>query len=205
MANTRAEKINSVLMEICGGDMELFDQSAEESDAMPAAVAAPAAPASLQPTAGAASHAGTVAVASGAAALAATIEAAEWGQLTAEDGALTSDDVAWGALVGDVAAAELSTAEFVDAAGSVAAGSAASEAAVAAQSRRHIGMHFRDSLVVAARVVALGMPPCYDPDDDKPVWQSCAAPRSRSPAGKGRQGKVGKGGKGNVKNVMGDK
>ncbi len=104
-------------------------------------------------------------------------------------------------------APELSTAEFVDAAGSAAAaaGSAASEAAVAAQSRRHIGMHVRDSLVVAARAVAFCMQPGCDSDADKPVWQSCAAPRSRSPAGKGRKRKVGKGGKGNLKNAKGDK
>ena len=64
-------------------------------------------------------------------------------------------------------------------------------------------MHVRDSAVVAARAVALGMPPCYDPDDDKPVWQPFAAPRSRSPAGKGRKGKVGKGGKGKGKGADG--
>ncbi len=124
---------------------------------------------------------------------------AVWSLLTAD-----ADDVAGGAFVGDVAAAELSTAEFVDAAGSAAAGSVASEAAVAAESRVHIGMRVRDSVVVAARAVALDMPPGDDSGDDLPVWQSCAAPRSRSPAGRGRKGNASKDGKGKVKNAKGD-
>ena len=178
MANTRQQKINVALREICDGDVDLFRRIREKDEAadgappaaaMPAAddaapaAAMPAAPASWTSRAGASSAGGAAApteaaAASGAAAASvpgSAADAALWAELTAATDALDCDDAAWVALVGeDIAAA--------------ASGSVVAPGVV------HAGKRRRTELLAAARAIPLPPPPTFSADDDAPISEVLA-------------------------------